>query len=249
MELGHKWDPSRQCLRFYTIFNIYINDLIKCCIAHSEVYLFADDAKSFKHILSESDEQQLQEGISELHVWTKNWLLNLNILKCNVISFGRTVDKSHTYNITDSDVIPIDRVNIIIDLGILIDEKLTFRHHIHDKINKAYMMLGLIKRNFKYLTFVLLYKNMLRSHLDYCSSVWSPYRKGDIEALEKVQKKATKLLPQLKHKNYTERLIACKLSTLHFRRIRGDMIETYNILSGKYDRSASRCIQLWADAY
>jgi len=78
----------------------------------------------------------------------------------------------------------------------------------------AYMMLGLIKRNFKYLTvstFVLLYKNMVTSHLDYCSSFWSPYRKGYIEALEKMQKKATKILPQLKHKNYTERLKACKL--------------------------------------
>jgi len=147
------------------LFLIFINDLIKCCIAHSEVYLFADDAKLFEHILSESDEQQLQEGINELHVWTKNWLLNLHISKCKVISFERTVDKSHTYNITDSDVIPTDRINIK-DLGILIDEKLTFRDHIHDKINKAYMMLGLIKRNFKYLTvstFVLLYKNMVRS--------------------------------------------------------------------------------------
>ena len=51
------------------------------------------------------------------------------------------------------------------------------------KINKAYVMLGVIKRNFKYLktsSFILLYKNMVRSHLDYCNSVWSPYRK-DIE--------------------------------------------------------------------
>jgi len=53
------------------------------------------------------------------------------------------------------------------------------------------MMLGLNKRKFKYLTistFILLYISMVRSHLDYCSSVWPPYRKGDIEALEKVQK-------------------------------------------------------------
>jgi len=47
------------------------------------------------------------------------------------------------------------------------------------------------------------------------------------------------ILPQLKHKNYTERLRACKLPTLHFRCIRGDMIETYKLLSGKYDRSAT----------
>ena len=58
--------------------------------------------------------------------------------------------------------------------------------------------------------------------------------KKDIEALEKVQKRATKILPQLKHMNYSDRLKACKLPTLHYRRIRGDMIETYKILTGKY---------------
>ena len=73
----------------------------------------------------------------------------------------------------------------------------------------------------------MLYKNMVRSHLDYCSSVWSPYMKKDIEAFEKVQKRATKILPQLKHMYYSDRLKACKLPLLHYRRIRGDMIETY----------------------
>jgi len=68
-------------------------------------------------------------------------------------------------------------------LGVIIDEKLTFRDHIHDKINKAYAMLGIIHRNFKYLkinSFVLLYKRMVRSHLDYCSSVWVPFKKGEL---------------------------------------------------------------------
>ena len=103
-------------------------------------------------------------------------------------------------------------------------------------------MLGLIKRNFKYLTtesFTLLYKNMVRSQLDYCSSVWSPYRKGDIEALEKVQKKATKILPQFKNLKYEVHLRACKLPTLYFRCIRGDMIETVKIVIGIYDTVVS----------
>jgi len=59
------------------------------------------------------------------------------------------------------------------------------------------MLLGVIKRNFKHPTvptFVLLYKSMVRSHMDYCSSVWEPYMKGDIEALEKVQQE-TQLKP------------------------------------------------------
>ena len=75
---------------------------------------------------------------------------------------------------------------------------------------------------------------MVRSHPDYCSSVRAPYRKGDIEALEKVQKRATKILPGLKNLSYSERLKICKITTLHYRRIRGDMIVTYKIVSGKY---------------
>ena len=107
----------------------------------------------------------------------------------------------------------------------------------HAKINKAYMMLRISKCNFRYLTiptFILLYNSMVRSHLDYCSSVWAPYRKGDIEALEKVQKRATKIIPALKNLSYCERLKTCKLPTLHYRRIRGDMIEAYKIVSGIY---------------
>jgi len=75
---------------------------------------------------------------------------------------------------------------------------------------------------------------MVRSHLDYCSSVWAPYKERDIEALEKVQKKATKILVVLKRLPYCERLKAYQLPTLHYRCIRGDMIETYKITTGKY---------------
>ena len=76
--------------------------------------------------------------------------------------------------------VSLERKESFKDLGVILDEKLTSRDHIHDKINKAYAMLGIIKINFNYLTitsFVLLYKSMVNSHLDYCSSVWVPYKK------------------------------------------------------------------------
>jgi len=63
--------------------------------------------------------------------------------------------------------------------------------------------------------------------------------KGDIETLEKVQKQATKILPELKHLSYRDRLRACNLTTLHYRCIRGDMLETYKIVKGKYDIAVS----------
>jgi len=66
------------------------------------------------------------------------------------------------------------------DLGIIVDEKFSFGEHVNEKTSKAYAMLRIIKRNFKHLnsnSFVLLYKSMVRSHLDYCSSVLAPYKK------------------------------------------------------------------------
>ena len=81
-------------------------------------------------------------------------------------------------------------------------------------------MVGEIKRNNKYFlisSFVLVYKSLVRSHLDYCNSGWTPYRKSDIETLEKVQKKATKILSKMRHLKYSDRLKACKLPMLHYR--------------------------------
>ena len=168
----------RQCFRTYFIlFLLFINDLIECCIPHSDIYLFADDAKLFRHIIQDSDKTTLQKGVNALQEWTQEWFLKLNASKCMVMSFGRNVEKNYTYNILEnSQIKPLTRTDQIKDLGILLDERLTFSDHINDKINKAFSMLGIIKRNFKHLTiqsFIMLYKNMVRSHLDYCSSVTS----------------------------------------------------------------------------
>jgi len=63
-------------------------------------------------------------------------------------------------------------------------------------------------------TFILLYKAMVRPHLEYANSVWCPYKKGDIEDIEKVQKRATMLVISLKHLPYIDRLQQLKLPTL-----------------------------------
>jgi len=65
------------------------------------------------------------------------------------------------------------------------------------------------------------------------------YQKQDIKALEKVQMRATRLVTALRNKLYQERLKALDLPTLKFRRLRGDMIETYKVLSGIYDTNVA----------
>jgi len=94
----------------------------------------------------------------------------------------------------------LEEVKEIKDLGVCFDSLLVFDKHICEKINKAYMMLGTIKRNFVYISrycFVTLYKSLVRYHLEYANSVWYPKRKTDVDKLKRVQKRATKLIPEL----------------------------------------------------
>ena len=222
------------------LFLIYINDLPEFCEMESGIYLFADDAKLFKYIKGDLDRQRLQDGLDRLQEWTDKWLLKLNCKKCKVISFGRNPEVDHEYILSDGS--KLGREEQITDLGVIMDSQLRFSEHIQAKINKAYGMIGVINRNFNCMSvesFVTLYKCMVRSQLDYCNSVWAPYRKSDIEDLEKVQKRATKILPYLSKLSYEDRLRKCNLPTLKFRSIRGDLIEAYKIITGKYDLTVS----------
>jgi len=103
-------------------------------------------------------------------------------------------------------------------------------------------MLSLIKRNFIYLTeetSVTLYKSLARCHLEYANSVLNPNRQGLRKDLEKVQMRATKLVLTVKHLTYKERLVQLKLPTLKYRRLIGDMIVVFKILTGKYDTNVT----------
>jgi len=76
-------------------------------------------------------------------------------------------------------------------VSLLTKKKTTFSEHIQEKINKAYSMLGIITRNFIHMDkhiFIFLYKCMVRPHVEYANSVWNPFRKGDIEDIEKNSK-------------------------------------------------------------
>jgi len=89
---------------------------------------------------------------------------------------------------------------IIKDLGVIFDENLDFGMHVAERINKAYSMLWLIKRRH-----FLLYKHLVRSHLEYCNSGHCT-KKSYTDKLEKVQKRATKMIPGLRIMHYPDRL-------------------------------------------
>jgi len=65
------------------LFIMYFNDLADICIHdETDIYLYADDAKIYKHVFSKADHDQLKMSLSKLHDWSNTWLLTLNAQKC-----------------------------------------------------------------------------------------------------------------------------------------------------------------------
>ena len=78
-------------------------------------------------------------------------------------------------------------------------------------------------------------KTIVRPHLKYCIQTWKQYCKKDIDKLERIQRRTTKIIPELRDLSYESRLLQCSLTTLETRKLRGDQIEVFNILNGYED--------------
>ena len=99
-------------------------------------------------------------------------------------------------------------------------------------------MVGMIRRTFTNINkdiFNRLYKVYVRPILEYCQQIWSPHLQKDIDEIEKVQRRATKLVKGLENLEYEERLEELKLFRLSDRRRRGDMITVYKMINGMTD--------------
>ena len=116
------------------------------------------------------------------------------------------------------------------------EDQLTFSRHIQQLANKANSIMGPIRRTYAYLdeqSFKYLFQALVRPHLEYAEAAWSPSKVGDIDVIENVQRRATKQIPSLKNLEYTDRPKKLKMPTIKYRRLRGDMIETFKIINAR----------------
>ena len=228
------------------LFLIFVADLSP--LIKNFISLYADDSKLYSYLLDQQDgihtPESIQEDINILSEWSRKMQMSFNPDKCVCIHMGNknpeykyflpkiystfSTPPSTSYTLYFPQLKNVKKEK---DLGVLVDEDLNFKAHISQKIAKANSMIYLIKNCFKYLDkdmLKLLYKFLIRPHLEYASNVWNPIYKEDIIRLEGVQRRVTKLLPEIADLPYEDRLKALDLPSLYYRRLRQDIIFIYN---------------------
>jgi hypothetical protein len=211
------------------LFIVYINDLDNDIV--SKLGKFADDSKLCKSITSLNDVNSLRQDLATLEKWSDNWQMQFNSEKCSVIHLGNH-NQLGQYSINNS---VLKNSSNERDLGIIIDQSMKFSEHCNRIVNSANSVLGMIRRTMSSKSkkiIVRLYKSLVRPKLEYCVQAWRPFLRKDIDKLEKVQRRATKMIDGCRFMSYEDRLKVTGLTTLEDRRNRGDIIEVFKMIKG-----------------
>jgi hypothetical protein len=121
------------------------------------------------------------------------------------------------------------------DIGVLINNSLKPSAQCTEAARRANCILGQIARSFHYRnrqTFIQLYKQYVRPHLEFAVQVWSPWSNHDVNLLENVQKRAVRMVSGLISTTYEGRLSELNLMSLEKRRLKYDMVQTFKIIRG-----------------
>ena len=176
-------------------FIMYVNNISTG--VSSTVKLYADDTKLYRQIESIPDDRYvLQSDLFRLTEWCKTWQLKFNPDKCETMRKTHKQDKSKENFTLDPNGEILKSVKNIKDLGITISYDLSWSDHIHEVVNDANKVLGVIKRvlgSNSVNEFSLLYKSLVRPILEYAAPVWCPFPVKNIVSLEKVQRRASRL--------------------------------------------------------
>jgi len=216
------------------LFLLSVWDLPSVVRPPVHVLMYADDLCLWAETGS-GGRLALQEALNGVSAWSDSNGFSFSAEKCVALSLSSAPVPPPSYFLgTDAAPLAVRVVSEERDLGVLVDERLTFRPHVHAAVARARRSLGVLVRCFRHLdrrAFLVLYKALVRPHLEFCSPVWNSVGSGLSSILEGVQRRATRAVPGLATRSYPERLRALGLPTLRYRRARSDMLLVYRVLS------------------
>ena len=213
-----------------TLFSIYIVDIDDDVAGF--VRKFADDTKAANVVETEEDARVMQNDINVMVEWAKEWKMEFNADKCKVMHLGRR-NRRYEYVMDGKKIEAVEEEK---DLGVWFGSNMKPTIQCEKAAKEANKALGMITRAFHYRTrevMVPLYKAFVRPKMEHAVSVWRPWLLGEIESLEKVQRRMVRMLNGVNGNSYEEKLQRIGLTTLEERRNRGDMVETYKTLKGR----------------
>ena len=191
---------------------------------HNHISLYADDSRLYGKVKDEEDVRKLQKDLTTVYEWANRNNMEFNSKKFELLRFGKNDHlKATTHYISPSGHTIEEQVTLR-DLGITMSNDLCFDEHIAKIVAKATQLTGWVLRSFttrKADTMKLLFKQLIRSGLEYCCPLWSPNSEEQIQKIEKVQRLFTRKISGLSGKdrpNYWERLKILNMYSLQRRR-------------------------------